>query len=222
VHVERWTAPTGKVRLLVHMDPAAAVRYARAARVAVPRAIAGPNSYGSARRPEDRPRFGPERRAWRAALLRAAGPGDVAETGDVAACYPSIGERSLRAAARAVGGDPGPVLRLLREVHAMGVHGLPVGPVASSYLADAVLSLADLAAARAGVLPVRWVDDVVFAGSSDAVARATTAWRRTLAELGLAEHEGKRRTGRGVLEIASAVGTTASTVDAAGHGIIPL
>src|SRR4051794_38245957 len=79
VHVERWTATTGKERLLVRMDPPTAARYARAAQLAVPRASPGPRSHGSARRPDRAPRFLTERQAWRAALARAAEPGDIAE-----------------------------------------------------------------------------------------------------------------------------------------------
>jgi hypothetical protein len=222
VHVERWTAPTGKERLLVRMDPPTAARYARATRLAVPRASPGPRSYGSARRPDRAPRFVPEREAWRSALARAAEPGDVAEIGDVAACYPSIGERALRDAARAGGGDVEPLLRVLREVWALGVHGIPIGPSPSSYLADAVLSVADVAAERAGLAPVRWVDDVVFVGGRRTVERAARAWRLTLRELGLVEHEGKRRTTTDARDFTRTVHATASTAGAAPHGIIRL
>jgi hypothetical protein len=222
VHVERWTAPTGKERLLVRMDPPTAARYARVAQLAVPRASPGPRSYGSARRPDRAPRFLTERQAWRAALARAAVPGDVAEIGDVAACYPSIGERALRDAARAGAGDVEPLLHLLRDVWALGVHGIPIGPSASSYLADAVLSVADVAAGRAGLAPVRWVDDVVFVGSRRTVERASRAWRSTLRELGLVEHDGKRRTTTDVGDVLRTVHATASTVRGAPHGIIRL
>jgi hypothetical protein len=222
VHVERWTAPTGKERVLVRMDALMSARYARAARLAVPRALAGPSGYGSARGPDRPPAFASERRAWRAALVRAAEPGAVAEIGDVAACYPSIGERALRAAARAAGGDPRPVLSFLREVRPLGVSGLPIGPVPSSFLADAVLSLADRVAAQAGVPPVRWVDDVVFAGDREAVARAAGAWRRALADLGLAHHEGKRRWATDTAALVTRAGLAPSMAQGAGRGIIRL
>ena len=61
--------------------------------------------------------------------------------------------------------------------------------------AEAVLALADERARIAGCLPVRWVDDVVFAGDPAAVHRAWRAWTVALGELGLREHEGKRSTG---------------------------
>jgi hypothetical protein len=220
VRVERWIAPTGKPRLLVHMDEATAARYTRAARLAVPRAMVGPRSYGSARRPDRSPSFGVERRAWRAALVAAAEPGAVAETGDVAACFPSIEEGAIRAAAAAAGGAPEPLLEVLAGVREIGIRGLPIGPAASSYLANAVLSLADSASARAGVLPVRWVDDVVFIGSRGAVSRAGAAWRDALSALGLVHHEGKRWSTPAAPDVVPQAYATASAVQTAAHGII--
>jgi hypothetical protein len=43
-------------------------------------------------------------------------------------------------------------------------------------------------------VPIRWVDDVVFAGDRDPVAWASRAWRDALVELRMREHEGKRTT----------------------------
>jgi hypothetical protein len=222
MHVERWATPAGRTRLLVYMEPAAAVRYARAARLAVPRAVTAPRSYGSARRPDRAPRFDTERSAWRAALIRAAEPDAVAETGDVAACFPSIEERALRAASRAFGGDPGPLLEILRAVRDLGIAGLPIGPAASSFLADAVLSLADMDAERAGVVPIRWVDDVAFIGSRGDVARAARAWRHGLRELGLAPHEGKRTAMASATDLLAASGSGPSAVGTGSRGIIRL
>ena len=222
VHVDPWTAPSGRTRLLVRMDTLEHARYARAARLAVPRTPAGPRSYGSARRPDRAPRFAVERRAWRADLLRAGAAGVVAETGDVAACFPSMSERALRAATHAAGGDPEPLLRVLRAVWELGITGLPIGPAPSSFLANAVLAIADDAAARAGVGPIRWVDDVVFAGDRAAIARAARAWRHALADLGLRHHEGKRRAGVSAVEIVGGTVATASMGCAAARGIIRL
>jgi hypothetical protein len=195
MHLERWTSPAGTRRLLVRLDADAAARYARSARLAVPRPVSGPRDHGSARRPERPPSFPHERRAWRAGLLAALDGASHVETGDVAACYASIGDRAIRAAARAAGGDPEPVLRFLADVRALGVRGLPIGPAPSSYLADAVLALADAEAARAGAPPTRWVDDVVFSGDRGAVERSARAWRGALGQLGLQPNDGKRRSG---------------------------
>jgi hypothetical protein len=193
VRLERWTSPGGKRRLLVHLDAHTAARYARAARIAVPRPVSRGQSFGSARRPDRPASFPGERRAWRLALGAALRDGDRVETGDVAACFSSIGERAIRAAARSAGGDPEPLLRSLRAFAAVGVPGLPLGPAASSYVADAVLAVADTEASRAGVRPLRWVDDVAFVGGAASVERSARAWRDALGHLGLAPHEGKRR-----------------------------
>jgi hypothetical protein len=224
VEVVRWTSPAGRQRQLVTMEPWMADRYARVARIAVPRRPLGPRSYGSARRPETFPAsgIGRERRAWRLAHQRAVSRGSAAEIGDVASCYPSIGERPILAVARATGGNPYPLLRLLRDVHDLGVEGLPIGPAPSSYLSDAVLALADLEAASAGVAPIRWVDDVTFVGTREAVRRSAAAWRSTLLELGLAAHDGKRRLLRDARVFADGFGTMSSAGGGPVHGIIPV
>jgi hypothetical protein len=138
----------------------------------------------------------------------------VVEVGDVASCFPSIGARALRAAAQASGGDPEPVLDVLRQVWQDGPPGLPIGPAASSFLADAVLALADHAAGLGGVVPVRWVDDVAFIGTRDGVRRSMAEWVSALDALGLRSHDGKRRR-CGV----AAVGAT-SLADGVARGII--
>ncbi len=133
-----------------------------------------------------------ERRRWRAAVrARIAGARGVVVS-DVQACYPSIGERAIRMAAARAGGDPVPLLGIIGDHRRAGGEGIPIGPAASASVADAVLAVADDAARLAGCPPIRWVDDVVFAGDRDAVARASRAWRRALLELGMREHDGKR------------------------------
>lgn len=112
---------------------------------------------------------------------------------DVADCYPSMRERAVHLAARWAGGDPAPVLGQLRAFWEADVAGLPIGPIASSYLADATLAIADEAAGREGATIIRWVDDVLFAGTRGDVARAVARWVTTLHELGLSENESKRR-----------------------------
>jgi hypothetical protein len=111
---------------------------------------------------------------------------------DVADCYATIGEGAIRMAVQRAGGVPEPLLAQLAQHAAAGVRGIAVGPWPSAVVCEAVLSIADARAAAAGVPPIRWVDDVVFAGDREAVRRAARAWTGALAELGLREHEGKR------------------------------
>jgi hypothetical protein len=194
MRVERWTSPTGKVRLLTRLDARRSERYALAAGLAVPHRIREERSFGSVRPGGARPAWPDERRAWRRALRRAVDDAEVVLTSDVLDCYPSIGEGAIRRAATWTGGDPEALIACLTECWDAGIAGLPIGPDASSVVADAVLSIADARARAAGLQPVRWVDDVVFAGDRAAVARGARAWRVALGDLGLREHEGKRRT----------------------------
>jgi hypothetical protein len=175
------------------MEPQERRLYALAAAIAFPRPPEGPASFG-APRPGHRSTWIAERRRWRAAIrTRTTGAASIVVS-DVAACYPSIGETAIRMAARQAGGEPSALLRVLARYWEAGGDGIPIGPTASGPIAEAVLVLADERARIAGCLPVRWVDDVVFAGDPAAVHRAWRAWKVTLAELGLREHEGKRST----------------------------
>jgi hypothetical protein len=189
MQLEGWTSPAGKRRVLTRLDAGERRRYARAVALAFPDPRIGPSVFGSPARTMS---LAAERRRWRAAVrARAAGARSVVVS-DVAACYPSVGEEAIRAAAARAGGDAMPLLRELRRYREVGGRGIPIGPTASGMIADAVLALADDRAAAAGCAPVRWVDDVVFAGERDAVARASRAWRLALIELGMREHDGKR------------------------------
>lgn len=191
MRLEEWTSPAGKRRLLAHLDRHERRRYSRAATVAFPTPRLGPAVFGS---PSRTLSIAIERRRWRSAVrARVVGASRIVIS-DVEACYPSIGERAIRMAAARAGGDPEPLLRTLRSYRDMGAEGIPIGPTASALVADVVLAVADEAARVAGCPPVRWVDDVVFAGDRDAVARASRAWREALIELGLREHDGKRTT----------------------------
>ena len=126
---------------------------------------------------------------------------------DVAACYPSIRPAAIRMAARRAGGEPEPLIAQLARFRDAGVRGIPIGPAPSAWVGEAILSIADDRAHRAGIPPIRWVDDVVFAGDRDAVRRASVAWTRALCELGLRENETKRRTfAPGTLERVAAIG----------------
>jgi hypothetical protein len=191
LQVVRWISPTGRRRLLTTLDAVEAARFARATAIALPHPPAAPRSFGCAR-PRGRP-WHEQREAWRATLGGAMRAADATIASDVAACYPSIGARAIRMASTLAGGDPEELLAFLRRTAAAGAPGLPIGPTPSSVIADVVLTIADREAAASGVLPIRWVDDVVFAGSRDRARRAERAWRAALRDLGLRDHEGKRR-----------------------------
>lgn len=190
MHLERWTSPSGKGRWLTSLDPREARSYADAVSVAFPRLQVGPRSFALPTRPG---RPWPARLAWRRTVATELASATFVIVSDVADCYPSIGETAVRKAVRRGGGDPDLLVAQLRHMGAIGVRGVPIGPSPSTTVAEAVLSIADARARAAGVAPIRWVDDVVFAGDRDAVRRADRAWRTTLAELGLHENEAKRR-----------------------------
>jgi hypothetical protein len=130
------------------------------------------------------------RRRWRAALAHALTPGAFAIVSDVRDCYGSIGLPAVRAGLARAGTEcPDDLETFLR---ATALRGLPVGPEPSAVLANAVLAVADDDAAAAGVVIVRWVDDVVIAGADRLAALAGfEAWRSTLAALGLVPNEDK-------------------------------
>jgi hypothetical protein len=85
---------------------------------------------------------------------------------DVRDCYGSIAPDSVERALARLGCDRRATWRVgefLCELADRGVRGLPVGPVPSAVLANAVLAGVDDALERAGVRHLRWVDDVVAA-----------------------------------------------------------
>ena len=194
MQLEHWTSPVGTVRILTVLDRREARTYATATRIGLPRPAARSRSFGSTPMPDGTSRPWPaERVRWRRAVGRASAGASLVIVADVADCYPSIREPALRMAVRRAGGRADQLELALRDLWSAGVRGLPIGPGASSYLADQVLAIADDRAAAAGVQPIRWVDDVVFAGGRDEVHRAARAWSQTLAELGLRENDAKRR-----------------------------
>jgi hypothetical protein len=134
----------------------------------------------------------PARRAWRRAVSSALRDPGVVVVSDVRDCYGSIGSVAVRAGlARAGSSCPDELETFLRTLPAPG---LPVGPDPSAVLANAVLAIADDAAARAGAAVVRWVDDVVLAGGDRcSVVAAFDAWSSALAAVGLAPNEAKTR-----------------------------
>jgi len=191
VRSERWISPAGRVRWITSLDRREADVYAAAATLAVPRTPSSPRVFGIPAGP-GRP-WQEERRAWRRAVRDATAVADLVIVADVQDCYPSAGERAIRMASLRAGGEVGPLLAQLARFQATGIRGLPIGPVPSASLADAVLAIADERARQAGAAPIRWVDDVLFAGDRAAVQRAARAWVRALGELGLVENETKRR-----------------------------
>jgi hypothetical protein len=218
MHVERWTSPSGKRRLLTRLDAWETQRYAAAAALAVPHGLAGARSFGCTRPGGERPPWVQDRRAWREALRTSLDGARVVVAADVADCYPSVEERAIQMAAARAGGDPGPLLAFLTRTSDAGVRGLPIGPAPSSLVADAVLGIADERARVAGIHPVRWVDDVMFAGDRDQVARAARAWRSALGDLGLHEHDGKRLAFNVTSGLVTALG--ASLLAGTDHGIM--
>jgi hypothetical protein len=191
MHIEPWVAPSGRRRLLVQLELEHAARYARAAELAFPPGPRAPRSYGSARRADRTPDLGRELRAWGRAIRGEVAWATVIERGDVQGCFASIRPAVLERTSEALGGDPAQLLATLRPVWDRGIVGLPIGPTASSYLADRLLSFADTAAGLAGAPPFRWVDDVVFLGDAEIVTRSARAWRTTITDLGLRPHDGK-------------------------------
>jgi hypothetical protein len=211
MQLQEWTSPAGKRRVLTRLDARERRTYGLAVGVAFPGARPGPSVFGSPA-PGGAVSLAAERRRWRAAIRERAAGASWIVSSDVAACFPSIGERAIRIASVHAGGDPVPLLRTLRRYREAGGLGLPIGPTASAAAADAILAIADERARVAGCLPVRWVDDVLFAGDRDAVERASRAWRDALAELGLQEHEGKR--------LPNEIRATGSPGGASGRGIM--
>jgi hypothetical protein len=132
---------------------------------------------------------------WRRAVSAVSGPG-VRLRLDVADCYAAIRPRVVADALAAVGAADhvDELVRLLHELAAAGIPGLPVGPSASAVLANAVLARVDATLDAADVPHVRWVDDVVVATRSRAHARRVVGEvDRGLASIGLRLQDAKTR-----------------------------
>jgi hypothetical protein len=136
----------------------------------------------------------PAHRRWRRSI-EANAPGSVAIVTDVADCYGSITPGAVGRALARVGADPDAVETLvtwLRELAAVGVDGLPIGPEPSAILANAVLGAGDRALDGTGVRWFRWVDDwVLIADGMPAAERALGALARSLAAEGLVLRDDK-------------------------------
>ncbi len=131
------------------------------------------------------------RRIFRS-LLRAqlaSHPGAAVFVGDVHSCFTSIRPPIVDRALRRLGCPPidvDGVVSVIRGFAERGIVGLPVGPVPSAPLANAVLTHADRAIRAEGVVHLRWVDDVVaVCPDHSAAIRARDAFQRALAEDGL-------------------------------------
>jgi hypothetical protein len=139
-----------------------------------------------------------ERSAYRAAYARLGSVGLLLRT-DITACYPSIRPAAVEEAlgrchlpvttvARCVG--------LLRDLELEGVDGLPVGPIPSAVLANAVLAVGDAVLVALEAAFVRWVDDWWIAvRSAGHAADLLHALADALALAGLRLNERKTRLG---------------------------
>ena len=141
--------------------------------------------------------WGSARRVYRRRLqvLFARDPAAIL-VADVRDCFGSIDPPATASALAELGSrdDTREIVRLLERFAEDGVPGLPIGPEPSAILANAVLARADRVLSAAGMAHVRWVDDIVgVARDARHAERALSAWRETLASLGLDVHEEKTR-----------------------------
>jgi hypothetical protein len=132
----------------------------------------------------------PARARFRRLVREAARGAGAALMADVRDCYGSITVAAVVEALRWIGAselDPAPIAGVLERLSRLGVRGLPIGPEPSAVLANAVLLGADRALAAAGLVHVRWVDDVVvFVRDRAEADRALQVLGREAARLGLA------------------------------------
>lgn len=141
----------------------------------------------------------PARRRWQvsAGRLLAAPRPPLVVVADVLDCYRSISTETVARGLAAAGcdrGDVAVVVRFLRSLRSEGIRGLPVGPDPSAVLANAALLPVDEALQAAGVVSLRWVDDVVaFTTTRREAARVIDVLHATMGLLGLALNETKTR-----------------------------
>lgn len=125
--------------------------------------------------------FEPVARVDRAWIVRA----------DVADCYGSMGDTTLR---RALGAEVDDVLAMLRQLWDEGVSGLPIGPDPSAIMANGVLAAVDREIRLEGGIAFRWVDDwIVGVPSHRTAGRVLRALEHTLDRLELELNPGKTR-----------------------------
>jgi hypothetical protein len=183
--------PTGDLRWLTRLDPAADAEYREAVRPLVGRIerALGPEVFAIRTRPSgagwELVPWGPARAAWARTLrtlIGGAARGTVFAVADVRDCYASITPETIDAL---LGPEAAHAIAVLRRLHEHGVRGLPVGPDPSAVLANAPLSRLDHAIRRAGVRHLRWVDDLVWWGALGDVRRALQGLDAAAAEEGL-------------------------------------
>jgi Reverse transcriptase (RNA-dependent DNA polymerase) len=195
--------PTGGTRRLVVLDPQDEMAFSR---IVIKVAPAIRRSLGAASHANRLVRWDPQRgallepwrrarRRWHGDVRRLGSRGRFVALTDVRACYASIAPDVIAGRLRMLGAPPAQVEEIaswLRAFGDAGVHGLPVGPVGSALLADAVLAVGDHALRTTGAGFVRWVDDVaIFAPDRRARASAIGTLREAWGSLGLEMHERK-------------------------------
>ncbi|HSL66563.1 MAG TPA: RNA-directed DNA polymerase [Actinomycetota bacterium] len=155
----------------------------------------------------------PWRPAWKAFLRwghHLALGAEAFVAADVRRCYPSIGPDLVGRTLLRLGcarDDVRGVTTILEAFAASGASGLPIGPNPSAVLANAVLAGGDEALRSAGVLHLRWVDDVwIFAPGRPEALTALGSLARWLEGQGLSLAPEKTRILDRPHEIAAAVG----------------
>jgi hypothetical protein len=198
-----WVPKPGGRRLLCRLDAELATRYTFAVvavtadveRALAPEVLAHRVAAVSRRPPaivlrdwhRERGSFDSERARIRGVVVAT----------DVTECYGSISLEAVREAlhrCRVGGAGTAACIRALEELASEGVRGLPVGPVPSAVLANAVLAVGDDALRRLGVAFLRWVDDWWIGVRSTAhAAEALGALGAALATVGLRLNDDKTR-----------------------------
>lgn len=124
---------------------------------------------------------------------------------DVKDCFGSITPPVVESALLGIGCDPAEsatVGQILDGLASQGVRGLPVGPPASTVLANAVFAGVDRL--LGGSPHLRWVDDIiVFCEDAAEAAAILSRLQRVLAQAGLAIAWGKTSLGVQVREISN-------------------
>jgi hypothetical protein len=206
VEFERRPKPGG-VRLLCRLDPSLGEDYAAAVAGVAPSVERALGREVLAHRVAVASRVPPaivlrdwrrERRLFGGELRGIASAALIARA-DVADCYASVSlagvEDGLRRC-RADRTDADRCVTVLERLAGEGVRGLPVGPVASAVLANAVLAAGDRALRGVGVNFVRWVDDWwIELRSARQAADVLDALATALAGAGLRLNDGKTLVG---------------------------
>jgi len=188
---------TSKPRHIHHLDPVTLERLHEATARVAPRVESLLTPEVISERLADPSNLSRNGRAWLSswrearrtfeALRAELSRGTVMVRTDVRDCYGSMKPGLVGASLLACGCHPsevGTVVRILESLQSRGVRGLPVGPAASSVLANAVLLRADHSM---GDFPwLRWVDDfLLFLPDRRAALMALDRLAEALGEIGL-------------------------------------